>query len=99
MHRIFLKIQFNDQVVQEIYRTLLHSIWQGVLFAIIAAVVIRNTQRSKPALRYNLLTSLFLLFVITTTVTFFLQFKSASLSEITSSTYNLSSLHLSSYRG
>src|SRR5947207_549308 len=99
MHLFFLKVQFSDQIVQAIYRTLIHSIWQGLLFAIIAAIVIRHTQRSKPALRYNWLTSLFLLFVITSTVTFFLQFKSASSSGITSSTYNLSSLHPLSFRG
>ena len=45
----------SDKMMQALCWTLLHSLWQGLLLAIIAALIIMITRRSSPALRYNLI--------------------------------------------
>ena len=65
MKLMFLDWLISDRVMRTICWTLLHSLWQGLLAAIIAAIIIMMTRKSSPALRYNLLAGLFLLFVAT----------------------------------
>ncbi|WP_316841841.1 M56 family metallopeptidase [Pedobacter gandavensis] len=45
-----------------IFKTLLHSLWQGLILALLTAAVIIFTSRSSARLRYNLLISCFILF-------------------------------------
>lgn len=47
-----------------------HSLWIGAVAALLAAITIVCTRRSKPELRYNLLTGLLLLFIAATGVAF-----------------------------
>ncbi len=61
---------FNDQIIQALCWTLIHSLWQGLFLAIISGTVILATKRSSPAVRYNCLSVLFLLFVLVTCFTF-----------------------------
>ena len=63
----------SDQMMQALCWTLLHSIWQGLLLAIVAALIITVTRKSPPSLRYNLLTGLFILFIVTTGFSFMRQ--------------------------
>lgn len=58
------------EIVTAICRTLFHSLWEGALFALIAVAVIQLTRSSAAALRYRLLSALFILLVITVAVTF-----------------------------
>src|SRR4030095_2088856 len=69
MKLMFLDWLIGDRVMQSICWTLLHSLWQGLLAAIVAAIIIMLTRKSSPAVRYNLLTGLFLLFIATTGIT------------------------------
>lgn len=68
----------SDKLMQAFCWTLLHSLWQGLLLAIIACVIIMITRRSSPGIRYNLLTTLFILFIATTGFTFMRQISIAT---------------------
>ncbi|HVW62872.1 MAG TPA: hypothetical protein VHC48_22630 [Puia sp.] len=50
-------------MIQAICWTLIHSLWQGLLFAVGAGVVMLLTRRASAAVRYNLLYGLFFLFL------------------------------------
>ncbi len=67
----------NDQTAQAISRTLLHSIWQGLLLSLGSALVILLTRRSTAALRYNLLAGLFLLFLLSVGITFSVEYETS----------------------
>jgi beta-lactamase regulating signal transducer with metallopeptidase domain len=71
MNLAFFKELFSSQSVTALCWTLFHSLWQGLIFAIIAGILIMLTRRSKPAFRYNALSALFALLVVTTIATFF----------------------------
>ncbi|MBO9611156.1 MAG: M56 family metallopeptidase [Dyadobacter sp.] len=47
-----------------------HSLWIGAVAALLAAVVVVGTRRSRPEIRYNLLTGLLLFFIMGTVVAF-----------------------------
>ncbi|SEI54532.1 Signal transducer regulating beta-lactamase production, contains metallopeptidase domain [Dyadobacter sp. SG02] len=47
-----------------------HSLWIGAITALLAAAVVVCTRRSRPEIRYNLLTGLLLLFIVATSVAF-----------------------------
>jgi len=50
--------------------TLLHSIWQGLLAALVAAVIISSTRRSRARIRYNSLGLVLILFLVSSLLTF-----------------------------
>lgn len=70
MQLLFIKELFGTQLMQAICWSLVHSLWQGLLVAIIAGIIILVTKRSGPVLRYNLLASLLLLFLLMISATF-----------------------------
>ena len=70
MQMLFMNWLISDKMMQALCWTLLHSLWQGLLLAIIAALIIMITRKSAPGLRYNLLTALFILFIAITGFTF-----------------------------
>ena len=74
---------FTDQTIQALYWTLVHSMWQGLLLALIGGVIIISTKKSGPELRYNLLTILFFLFIGATCFTFSHELQLAGSNEIT----------------
>jgi bla regulator protein BlaR1 len=51
--------------------TLIHSLWQGILTAALAGLIIAGTRRWRAAIRYNLLVADLLLFLLVTAATFF----------------------------
>jgi len=69
MKPMFLDWLIGDRIMQSVCWTLLHSLWQGLLAAIVAAIIIMLTRKSAPEIRYNLLAGLFLLFIATTGIT------------------------------
>ncbi|MBE9463144.1 M56 family metallopeptidase [Dyadobacter subterraneus] len=77
---------FVSVIIQSICRTLLHSVWQGLILAVITGIILTSTKKSKPAVRYNLLSLSLLAFVIATSFTFYTAFdqqqKVKSFSEI-----------------
>ncbi len=58
------------KIIQALCWTLIHSLWQGLIVAIIGGVVLLCTRKSRPVLRYNALIFLLLLFVIVSLGTF-----------------------------
>lgn len=67
----------SDDLIRALSWTLIHSVWQGLLLAILAGAVLSATRRSKPTLKYNVLIGLVLLFVVVNIFTFYIEFKSA----------------------
>lgn len=65
--------------VRALCLTLMHSLWQGLFAAIGAGIILLCTRKSKPALRYNLLALVMLLFVAATVGTFVVTVKSTSI--------------------
>lgn len=60
----------NENLLKAISWTLVHSVWQGLVLAIFAGLVIVFTKKSKATLRYNWLSGLFLAFMISVGFTF-----------------------------
>ncbi|MCE7038788.1 M56 family metallopeptidase [Dyadobacter sp. CY312] len=67
-------LPISADLIQAFSWTLIHSLWQGLVLAIAVGVVLLASKKSKPALRYNLLTGLMLLFVIANGATFYYEF-------------------------
>lgn len=70
MHVLFLTNVLAGKVIQAFCWMLIHSLWQGLLFIIITGVVMMLTARSGAALRYNIVSVLFFLFITVCGFTF-----------------------------
>jgi bla regulator protein BlaR1 len=66
--------------------TLVHSLWQGLVVAILAALVMTATKKTKAGVRYNLLTLLFIVFTVSVSVTFILQWQQLAVAAVTEAT-------------
>lgn len=62
-----------EEIVRALSWTLLHSVWQGVLLSLIAALIMLFTKNQSPSLRYNLLSGTLVLFITGIFFTFFVQ--------------------------
>jgi len=60
----------SDTLLKAISWTLVHTIWQGFILAFLAGIVILMTKKATSVLRYNLLSGLFLLFIVVVGFTF-----------------------------
>ncbi|WP_343703457.1 M56 family metallopeptidase [Chitinophaga sp.] len=69
---------FTSEILPAICRTFLHSIWQGLLAAIIAGVVLALTRRSSARRRYNLLGGILVLCVLAAFATLVTELRSVS---------------------
>jgi bla regulator protein BlaR1 len=65
---------FSDQLVTAISRTLIHSLWQGVLLIVITGLVMTCTSTSPAARRYNLLVTAMAMFALVVAGTFIMEF-------------------------
>jgi beta-lactamase regulating signal transducer with metallopeptidase domain len=72
MKMLFIDHLFSSRLVSSISWTLIHSLWQGLILAILAAIIILLTRRSRPQLRYNLLLAIFATQLITFAATFYI---------------------------
>jgi bla regulator protein blaR1 len=70
MQLLFLRQWFSDEIMQATGWTLIHSLWQGLLAAAVAAVIIISTRKTAASVRYNLLGIVMVLFLVTTFITF-----------------------------
>jgi bla regulator protein BlaR1 len=61
---------------------LIHSLWQGLLLAIMVGVVLMLTRRSSPAIRYNLVFAQLLLFILACIFTFIWEWNSNELHSV-----------------
>jgi len=70
-----LDILLSDEAAKAICWTLVHSLWEGTLAALVAGLIILGTRKQPAALRYNALTAIMAVFIIGTGITFYYQFK------------------------
>jgi len=68
----------SDKIIKVICWTLLHSLWQGLLLALLTGLVMVLSKKSSSAIRYNLLIGIFLFFLTITGLTFYVQWNQAS---------------------
>lgn len=68
-----------DNIVRAVCWTLLHSLWQGLIVAVIAGMIMVLTKKSSSSLRYNLLCSLLFLFLAVSGYTFYRELPSSTL--------------------
>src|ERR1700733_5447125 len=73
MNLLFVNLLFSERIVQALCWTLVHSLWQGVLLAVLTGLAILLTRRSGPVLRYGLFSTLFFLFFLGSCLTFLRQ--------------------------
>ena len=65
MNSLFITGFISSDLFRPVCWTLLHSLWQGLVAAAIAGLVILATRHSRVALRYNLLSIVFISFNVT----------------------------------
>jgi bla regulator protein BlaR1 len=70
MRQSFMDILLTDAVAKAVCWTLVHSLWQGLIAALVAGAVIVTTRKSAAVLRYNLLTADLVLFLFAAVGTF-----------------------------
>ncbi|HUB62677.1 MAG TPA: M56 family metallopeptidase, partial [Puia sp.] len=63
-------ISISDRLIGALCNTLLYSLWQGILLAVTAGLIIVCTRKAASALRYNLLVLALLLFAVSVAITF-----------------------------
>src|ERR1700677_2066033 len=63
-------IFLSEGMARAICWTLIHSLWQGILIAALAGIIIYCTRKLPAALRYNLLAADLLLFLLLAGITF-----------------------------
>jgi bla regulator protein BlaR1 len=75
----------SDNILRAICWALLHSLWQGLIFALVAGVILVLTKKASSALRYNLLCSGMVLFLAVSGYTFYTQLRIAGADEASAS--------------
>ncbi|MCF0041170.1 M56 family metallopeptidase [Dyadobacter fanqingshengii] len=75
-----MAIDFSDplhfQPLAKAFRwTLIHSLWQGLVVALLTGIILMLTVKSRPAIRYNLFAGLLLFFITVNGATFLLAIK------------------------
>ncbi len=69
----FLKQWMLEGVIKALCWTFIHSLWQGLVAAILAGIFIISTRKAKANIRYNSLVVLFALFMVVVGVSFLQQ--------------------------
>ncbi len=80
MNLLFASLPFNERIIKALSWTLVHSLWQGALLAVLTGLTILLTRRSGPVLRYWLFSALFFLFFLGSCLTFLRQWERAGVS-------------------
>ncbi|HWK05004.1 MAG TPA: M56 family metallopeptidase [Puia sp.] len=75
MRLSLIDIFLSDEAVRAVCWTLVHSLWEGVLAAALAGLIILCTRKLPAALRYNLLAADLLLFLLVAGATLFYEFR------------------------
>lgn len=91
----------TNETLQAICRTFLHSIWQGMIAAALAGIILWATRRSSARTRYNLLGSLLLLTLLASCITFYTELRptAAAIADITGTDIVAASAVLPSHPG
>jgi bla regulator protein blaR1 len=75
MHLALIDIFLSDGTARAVSWTLVHSLWEGLLAAVLAGLIIGCTRKLPPTLRYNLLAADLLLFLLVAGATFFYELR------------------------
>lgn len=78
MTLLFLNNWLDSGLVQALAWTLIHSLWQGLVLAALAGIIILCTRKASALLRYNLFIGLLFLFVLGSVFTFVRAHKQAA---------------------
>lgn len=70
MQLLFMKEWLPDNIIRAICWTLIHSLWQGLILAALAGLLVLFARKSVAAFRYNMLAVLFFLFMGVVAFTF-----------------------------
>jgi beta-lactamase regulating signal transducer with metallopeptidase domain len=81
MQPLFLQQWLSDEILKALSWTFVHSLWQGLIAAIAAAIIILCTRKSTARLRYNLLGMVVIFFLVATVFTFSQQLKNGTVAE------------------
>jgi bla regulator protein BlaR1 len=65
----------DNMLVQALFRTFLHSLWEGIILAISVGIVILFTRKAVASIRYNLFAALLVLFLGAVATTFVFQLR------------------------
>jgi beta-lactamase regulating signal transducer with metallopeptidase domain len=79
MRFLLLNNLFGNKLAQAICWTLLHSLWQGLFIALCACIAILATRKSVSVVRYNIVTALFIAFIIISGLTFLYEWKQSGI--------------------
>jgi beta-lactamase regulating signal transducer with metallopeptidase domain len=79
-----MKLQdlLSESIVQSVCLTLAHSLWQGILLAMLTAMIILLTKRSTAAKRYGLLVGSMCLFTLAFFVTLVIELNSQNINSL-----------------
>ena len=77
METSFLTQWLSDHEIKAICWTLIHSLWIGLIIAALAGLVITFTRKSAADVRYRLLCGVLVLFILSVSITFYVESRSA----------------------
>jgi bla regulator protein blaR1 len=90
-----IDINISDQLTGALCNTLMHSLWQGVILAAIAGLIVIGTRKASSGLRYNLLISALMLFAVAVSATFVSQYlRGSAVSRTQPVTYQVQGMHI-----
>ncbi len=92
MQSYLIKYFFSNETIQVLFWTLIHSLWQGIMLAIFAAIILMCTKKTGTQLRCKLLSRTLALFIILSLCTFFYELSVATNND--SSMYKLNMANL-----
>ena len=79
----FLTQWLSDHEIKAICWTLIHSLWIGMIMALLAGLVITFTRKSKANIRYRALCGILILFIAAIGVTYYFEVRTISTSPLT----------------
>lgn len=82
----------SDTLLKAISWTLVHTVWQGFILAFLAGIVILTTKKATSATRYNLLSTLFLIFIAVVGLTFNHEYLNENEEHITALNFSMDNL-------
>src|ERR1700723_492934 len=85
METSLLNQWFSGHQVKAICWTLIHSLWIGLIIALLCGIIIAVTRKSVAALRYRLFCGLLILFVASMAVTYGIELRANSTPSLPSS--------------
>lgn len=71
-------LPLSQKLIQALSWTLLHSLWQGLVLAVLTGGALLALRKARPALRYNVLAALLVGFMAVSAGTFWLEYHQAS---------------------